>query len=195
VDFRLTYEGVLSPTSQRNTRAKHKHEIRKVFHPQLKRLWAEHPVLRNKKTDGPGIDEPELRVDVLARRFQLGAYNFVPLVTQDFDIHCNIDVLLLRPEPPGGLIGAGDLDNRIKTLFDAFRRPTNMGEVGPYDEPEENERPFYCLLEDDVLVTKISVQGDMLLEAIDGRYDKNMARLVISVSLRPYVATWTNIGL
>ena len=39
--FRLTYEGRL----ESNGSAKHKHEIRKALHPQLKRLWDVEPNL------------------------------------------------------------------------------------------------------------------------------------------------------
>ena len=34
MEFRLTYEGVLMGASKSSTRAKHKHEIRCVFHAQ-----------------------------------------------------------------------------------------------------------------------------------------------------------------
>jgi hypothetical protein len=37
--FHLTYEGLLYGSSTKSPRAKHKQEIRKVFHRQLKRLW------------------------------------------------------------------------------------------------------------------------------------------------------------
>ena len=193
VEFRLTYEGDLWSTSQGNPRAKHKHELRKAFHPQLKRLWQVHPVLHDKRMDGPG-EEPGLRAEVMARRYWIGPYNFVPLVTEDLHLHCGIDILLLRPSPPGKLLGTGgDLDNRLKTLFDALRRPTNTQEFGGYDEPEEDEKPFFCLLEDDALVTKVSVESDVLLDAVDGGFDDNAVRLIISVYLRPFMARWDNL--
>jgi 1,2-phenylacetyl-CoA epoxidase catalytic subunit len=37
--FRLTYEGILLGASRQDTRARHKHEIRRKFHPQLRQLW------------------------------------------------------------------------------------------------------------------------------------------------------------
>ncbi len=193
VEFRLTYEGDLRPTSQGHTRAKHKHEIRKAFHPQLRRLWEAHPLLCNRNMDGPGV-KPEPRVDVLAARYPLGPYNFVPLVTPDLNLSCGVDVLLLRPAPPGKLLGGGDLDNRLKTLFDALRRPTNTQELGSYDQPDDSEMPFFCLLEDDSLITRVSVESDVLLEPVNGEYDTNSTRLVITVTLRPYIATWLNSG-
>jgi len=92
------------------------------------------------------------------------------------------------------LIGKGDLDNRLKTLFDALRRPTNTKEFGGYDRPDESENPFFCLLEDDALVTKVSVESDVLLEAVKSGYNTHSTRLVMTVTLRPYITTWDNIG-
>jgi len=78
--FRLTYEGRLQGPSRSGSRVDHKHEIRKAFHPQLKRLWKTHPALIDKKSDGPGISTPEPMEVVLARDHQLGNYEFVPLI-------------------------------------------------------------------------------------------------------------------
>ena len=39
MEFRLTYEGTLLGASKNNTRAKHKHEIRKIFHKQLREAF------------------------------------------------------------------------------------------------------------------------------------------------------------
>jgi hypothetical protein len=44
--------------------------------------------------------------------------------------------------------------------------------------------PFFCLLEDDRLITKVSVETDSLLEAIKG--DPNDVRVTITVRIRPY---------
>lgn len=43
MDFRLTYEGPL----QHDGGADHKHEIRKVFYEQLKRLWEIQPIIKH----------------------------------------------------------------------------------------------------------------------------------------------------
>jgi hypothetical protein len=72
---------------------------------------------------------------------------------------------MLRPEPPGAIITqAGDIDNRLKTLFDALRYPKKMDELPKGATPDESEKPFFCLLEDDILITGVSVRTDVLLE-------------------------------
>src|SRR6266849_6098917 len=55
----------------------------------------------------------------------IGGKQFVPLVRQSLALACSLDILFLRREEPGSLIlQGGDIDNRIKTLFDALKMPT-----------------------------------------------------------------------
>jgi hypothetical protein len=71
--------------------------------------------------------------------------------------------LFLRRDTPGGLVeNGGDIDNRIKVLLDGLRMPNIVRELGG-DGFEPDENPFYCLLEDDKLIMKISVTTDRLL--------------------------------
>ncbi|MGB7961874.1 MAG: hypothetical protein WCF12_02790, partial [Propionicimonas sp.] len=63
-----------------------------------------------------GTENPDLRR-------QVGDAWFAPIVTSTFHGLAELDVLMLRPGPPGKLIHDGDLDNRLKTLLDCLRRP------------------------------------------------------------------------
>jgi hypothetical protein len=76
---------------------------------------------------------------------------------------CQLDILFLRREKPGSIVHGGDLDNRLKTLFDALRMPfddSELGKVGP-TSPDEL---LYCLLEDDSLISRVSVETHQLLD-------------------------------
>src|ERR1017187_1955041 len=53
------------------------------------------------------------------------------------------------------------IDNRIKVLFDGLRMPKASNEID--GAPQEGEDPFYCLLEDDSLITRVNVTTDRLL--------------------------------
>jgi hypothetical protein len=197
--FRLTYEGRLlalsSDSVQPVSKSRHTHEIRKSFHPQLKRLWNIHPALRSATVfDAKNLldDVQEGLLENREKNFERCGYKFVPLVTEDFSLLCDIHVLFLRPDTPGSLIQSGDIDNRIKTLFDALRMPSNKAELGAYDIPDPEERPFFTLLEDDKLISGISVETDVLLDMGDPK-DQNNVRLVITVSIRPYKLGFHNI--
>jgi hypothetical protein len=68
----------------------------------------------------------------------------------------------MRRDSPGNLVtSGGDIDNRLKTLLDALRVPDVI--KGMPDMPSEDEDPFFCLLEDDCLITALSVTTDTLL--------------------------------
>ena len=101
-------------------------------------------------------------------------------------------ILFLRRDIPGSLISAGDLDNRIKTLIDTLRRPLNANDLRGNETPAGDEDPFYCLLEDDKLVSHLEVETDTLLDAPSG--DMRQARLVITVELKPYDVTMLNLS-
>jgi hypothetical protein len=201
MEFRLTYEGALLGSSRTDTRAEHKHEIRKVFHKQLQRLWTIHDPLRN------GVHRSFMRLshahevtqihagslsEFLANQYTRCGYRFVPLVTEEMSLICSLSILFLRPDRPGSLIRSGDIDNRLKTLFDALRLPQNQSELGRYVTPETEEDPFYCLLQDDALITHVAVETDILLNPTGRLLERNDARLIITVRIRPYDANPSN---
>jgi hypothetical protein len=204
VQFRLTYEGILKGASRTDTRATHKHSIRRAFHPQLQELWTTLPVLS--RPDYSPVPEQEIlinglsfspprspRLEQLKDRFIVNGYHFVPLVTEDLSVLCEIHILFLRPGLPGTLLESGDIDNRLKTLFDALRVPAK-NELNESAATPEDEKPFHCLLEDDKLVSHISMETDTLLEPVSISPDKNGARIVITVRIKPYVVTIANLG-
>lgn len=95
----------------------------------------------------------------------IGNYRFLPLVRSDMNLIARLDITFLRPEEPCCLITkGGDIDNRLKTLFDALRIPSEANELPSRLIPEDDETPiFYCLLESDSLITSVSVVTDRLL--------------------------------
>jgi len=170
MEFRLLYEGELLPSGNQK-RPKEKHAIRRKFHPQLRRLWSVEKNLRELAMRA--VHYPEPRTVTLEERFHDGLqaigekwsrvdYKCVPLVTADMALRCKIDILLLRPEEDRMIFESGDVDGQIKTLFDALRIPTNLSETGGVG-PEEDETPFFCLLEDDRLISEVHVVTDRLL--------------------------------
>ena len=219
--FRLTYEGELRATQrdptpdQRNPLAFHKHSIRRVFHKQLRHLWATDRFLSRYRIhpDNPNLGEqPKAAADsmfamwasadeelqplaeVLASRHNRFGYRFVPIVTTYFNLLCSLHVLFLRHDVPGSAIEAGDIDNRIKTLIDALRLPQNEKELVSDDkQPGEGEDPFFCLLEDDNQVSSFAVETDTLLVPPDGLDAARSVKLVVTVELRPYFATPFNL--
>lgn len=186
--FRLTYAGELLGTRSKGN-AGHKHALRKAFHLQLKKLWQTHPVLVRGHTCAPVIGSSTMK-DAL----QFEGFLFKPLVTNNNGLICSLDILMLRHGEPRDVVG--DIDNRVKTIFDALAMPDrqqcldgNAGKLSPAD----GEVPFFVLLQDDKLITSVSVASDMLLEPVPGCLLECAARLVINVTIKPYNVTMDNL--
>jgi hypothetical protein len=152
------------------------------------------------ETQGPSIiianhadDYAPSDLESLMERFSRCGYRFVPLVTKNLQLLCGLEILFLRPDTPGAILKSGDIDNRLKTLFDALRLPSDGAELGGYSSPGDDEDPLFCLLEDDCLISKVSVETDALLEPIGEGVNANDARIVITVTLRPYITNVYNL--
>jgi hypothetical protein len=199
MEFRLTYEGPLRASNggrdTRPARKDHKHTIRKAFHEQLKVLWETTPFLKRGTSGGPNLlslrsdyKKPPTTAEELAAAHAHYGFNFVPLVTEELGLMCSLDILYLRRAKPGDVLQfTGDIDNRLKTLFDTLQIPDANNRYSDR-VPADDERPFFVLLENDKLITKVSVETDRLLQGVsnpDGDTE-NDARLVITVRIRPY---------
>jgi hypothetical protein len=199
--FRLVYDGPLKAAGNNNPRARDKWALRNVVSPQIAALFATHPVMRGigitaSYREGVSLGEnvktitfpPEVRVemsqqhafirDALSQPVERGGRKFVPLVRDALHLACELDILFLRNDAPGSLVkSGGDLDNRIKTLFDGLRLPSDDEmKVG---EPDSD--PCYCLLEDDKQISSFAVRTDRLLIGPDRT--EHHVLLVIEVKL------------
>jgi len=181
MEFRLLYDG---PLQGQNAKAEHKREIRRHLHPQLKCLWTQPPL--NESPYLLAFPAQPGKISVVEPR---GSVQFVPLVTRKLDLYAELNVLFLRPEPRGQLItDGGDIDNRLKTLLDALRIPRAAQENPPSNESAADENPLFCLLQDDSLVTKVTVEADQLLDTTDPAHVK----AIIQVAVKRTRISWAN---
>jgi hypothetical protein len=177
------YEGEL----RSNGDPYHKQDLRRAFHPQLKRLWELEPlasiadyVAIPPKVDSRGHKELSL-LEVQ------GEFTFAPLISERLSLAAQIKITLLRPEKPGQIIQQmGDIDNRLKTVFDALCVPPHLNQIPDKDVPEEGETPFYCLLQDDGLITNVSVDTQRLLVPVPDD-NKSMLHVVMLVRVKTQV--------
>ncbi len=122
--------------------------------------------------------DPKVFKDLYAP-IAVDGHEFMPLIRESVGLACSLNIVFMRKGEIGSLVSQdGDLDNRIKTLFDGLRMPlpSEMGNHHP------GEGPFHCLLEDDALITGFQVDTDRLLTKPGG--DIHEVRLVIDVSIR-----------
>ena len=170
MEFRLIYRGPLPP----NGTPAQKHALREALHPQLAELWKHAPL--NSFTAFLTHPAPAGGLSVVR---SVAGFRFAQLVHSGLGLSAELDVTLLRPGPVGGLIGhGGDIDNRLKTLFDSLRSPHQASELPPGAAPAAGQEPFHCLLEDDRLITRVSVTADRLLDPAAGPNEVLLVLLV-----------------
>jgi hypothetical protein len=193
MEFRLFYRGPLKSNGSKE----HKHDIRRQFHPQLRNLWNQSPlkdVFPFSLSRAPESLKASLYVLGIEQPFwEIGNCRFFPLVRKDFNLIAQLEIILLRPEEPGAIITqGGDIDNRLKTLFDALRMPTAISELPSSCVPATDENPlFYCLLQDDALITGVSVVTDRLLSVCEGEE----VILLVKTRITGTKSIWINQGI
>lgn len=176
MEFRLVYKGALPAEGAGGSRTKEKHAIRKALHSQLRDLWNQHGFLRS-------------NIEYWADNYQRCGFRFVPLVRSRYPgATCNLDILFLRRDNPGNLVrSGGDIDNRIKVLFNGLKMPGDCGQLGGAT-PDPDEDPFFCLLEDDSLITEVRVTTDRLLIPLEDQEHIHDVMLVIHVVVKSALA-------
>jgi hypothetical protein len=204
VELTLRYRGPLAAAGA-NSRVREKHEIRAELSRQLSAYWEQSKRLKElfaqAQTQSQSLQIAELQKDqfVVPRplkdvtkfwwRWPLSGYNFVPLVTQVQEVHVELKIRLYRKNQ-GILFQGGDLDNRLKTFFDALQVPKDSSQVptGPESsQPSEHWPTVFCLMDNDNLVTKLTIESFKLLTEIPAEYKsvQNYVELDLDVIIHP----------
>lgn len=178
--FKLVYVGEVKINPKK--RSQHLQDIRNVLSPQLKRLSEISPynVIKEKlQKKGKAIKT-------------VGGVKFFPLITPDLDLLAELDIQILHPE----LLETpkADIDNRMKTLLDALKRPQSQHEIS---ENIDKDEVVYTLLDDDHLVTKMTINTSHLL------YKKEMPKknrdyellIIITVNIKASKGTPDNLAV
>ena len=179
--FKLVYSGELKINPKK--RSKHLHDIRMALSPQLERLAQISPYdtikERMAKTKSKGIREVD------------GA-KFFPIIRPDLHLLAELDIQILHPE----LLETprADIDNRMKTLLDALKRPQCPHELS---ENVDKRRVIYTLLDDDHLVTKMTINTSHLLYKEQNPSPNRDYELliIITVNIRASKGTMENLAV
>ena len=177
--FRLYYRGSL----RANGTPQHKQCLRQHFHRQLEDLWNQVPLREHKALLNPSYK--------FNARKSVDGQTFTAIVNSQLHFVATLDITLLRPEEPGCIVTqGGDIDNRLKTLLDALTIPQS-NQIPKGWSPEDSKQPFHCLLEDDNLITGLTVTVDRLLDS----KNKSEVVLMIYVEVSATLATMDTLGL
>jgi hypothetical protein len=189
--FRLLYEGEIAP--RQRARIEDIHAIRMALDPQLRALWQFPPL----SISAPRLLRYEVENDPssIGLAETRGNWTFIPIVSKKTDLQCALDITFLRRQAPGQLIGdGGDIDNRLKTLLDALSVPPLAQQDFFREEVsiEPPDRTIFCLLQDDSLVVRLTVETDRLLRPTSSEYD---LVALIQVSVTASQLTYANLGI
>ena len=177
--FALQFAGKLhsDQTSDRARRLRELQEIRRALHPQLMEAWRLAPVLRQVSQHkwhglpyrGEKIvraDGSEMRPDGHWVKAERGGLNFIPLVIRAAQVSmvCELDIWIgWREKRQGGIVRDSDdgfdIDSRLKGLLDALAVP-QANAVPP--SISEDPNPCLVLLENDNLITRLTIKADPL---------------------------------
>lgn len=149
--FKLLYYGDILTNPKK--RAQHIADIRMQFHPQLKKLVNFQPWDNLTKFMIPDATKSPIITK------HIGGIDWNPIITSNLKMIAELDILLMHPEIIG--VPRSDIDNRVKTILDGLRCPQNEHEIG--QNTPRDIGPIYTLLDDDHLVTKLTVNTSHLL--------------------------------
>ena len=206
--FTLRYSGPLPARQKRRSQILAKHVVRQQLHLQLRELWRTRTPLKSELREWTalGVDERDAwewkQSDfspngAILHSSNTGPFTFVPLVTTHQYLVCELDIIFLRPGPIGDLFRQdghrGDLDNRLKVLLDALQMPDDIAVCAALPAPSPDETPFFCLLENDRLVTGLRVETRQLLEAKAA--ERSHVELIIDVHVKAQTLTFRNLSM
>lgn len=195
VEFFLRYQGPLPTCSRTSSRTPEKDAIRRILSPQLKDFWEKHPGLNERiaaaeiverTIKGRGIFDKESAPNKSpCYHVPFKGWRFIPLVVRARRWVCDLKITFLRRHEPGDIISGGDIDNRLKTLFDALRIPGNAEETVGQHQGEIDDKVF-CLLEDDALITSLSVDTERLYGPVDESLSEADVNILMRVTIKKY---------
>jgi hypothetical protein len=150
--FTLFYQGSLKS----NGRAEHKATIRRHFSTQLETIY-KREVLENESVR-EYVEEKCVR--------EVAGHRYVALANRTFGLFAKIEVTLLSVGNSSIFANAqGDIDNRLKTIFDALSIPPESQASQIRDALPDLT---ICLVDDDVLIRDVRVRsGELLLSEND----------------------------
>jgi hypothetical protein len=180
-----------------------KHKIRRQLHDQLSVYWSQDIRLQEmnndlkslqiatRESDRFVVPRPIVGMKNFFWRYPLNGLDFIPLASDTQEIHCYLNMRIYRPSKKGSILfRGGDIDNQLKTFFDALRVPHNTNELPasvPRD-PDPNLWPhMFCLLDDDRAITRLSIHSLRLLTPVPSglSHPDNYVEIDFDVTIMP----------
>ena len=191
MEFALRYDGQLAG-GQSSHQREIKNALRLTFHRQLEQLVSTRWDLRAAVSrelpvailNGERLEVPGGMPDGFFIVERAGI-QWVPMYSQIRADFIKVRIEIYRRQWLHGILyPGGDLDNQAKVILDGLRLPQDDNESKDFDMPAGSR--CYCLLENDSLISEVSIASKQhLIDAQPG-----YASLMIYVDVTP--ARWVN---
>jgi hypothetical protein len=192
VAFPLIFRGRLKSCQAKGLCAEDKQFIRGKFHPQIRNQFL------NLRPPLPELVKAGTNFDVYQKGknnrawclHRVGNFLFRPLVIRDSEVQliAELDIQMLWRGQPGNIVRRTDkkfdgidIDNRLKVLLDALAMPQENQVTELKPSPDEN--PMYCLMQDDNMITKLSVSTARLTVPPDTEESKSPEYVEVTVNV------------
>lgn len=183
MEFCLFYQGKLKSRD----RAAGKHAIRAALDAQVRSICHSDTFRGTFEPDWEGkrkVTEKPMFVERGGRRFWF-------LISEHLATTANLGLTVLVPHEVARIVSnGGDIDNRVKTLFDALRIPAVDSEIPVNDSFDYPNGDMYCLLEDDKLINRVSIRSYQ----DHGISEQDHVRCLIEVETRITRTLWGNLN-
>jgi len=159
MEFCLHYYGKLKSRDN----AAGKHSIRQALNSQIKSLCDSQPFVQAFKDTKGNLKKGKKQLYI-----EHGKKRYWFMISEYLKTVVDLDITILVPHEVGRIVqNGGDIDNRIKTLFDALRVPSVQDEIPTSDSFDYSNGGMYCLLEDDKLINRVSIRSYQDHDPID----------------------------
>lgn len=183
MEFCLHYSGRL----RSQDRAAGKHKIRQELHEQICALAKCDAFAGLLLDDLQGKRKPGER----AMYTEHAGKRYWFLIPEHLKIAVDINITILVPHDVGVVVhNGGDIDNRVKTLFDSLRVPAAPSEIPASDDFDYSKGGMYCLLQDDKLINRVSIQTYRDYAP----HSRDSVRCQIEIKTRITSAVWANLS-
>ena len=182
MEFCLHYFGKLKSKGD----ASEKHEIRISLHNQIKSICNSDPFSIVFEPDIKGTRDSASKPMFVEH----GNKRYWYLISEYLSTVVDLKITILVPHGIGKLVNnGGDIDNRVKTLFDALRIPSVSTEIPKIDNFDYTDVGMYCLLQDDKLINRVSIQTYRDHDSLD----KDSVRCLIEVKTKITATLYGNL--
>lgn len=173
MEYLIIYHGNLPSNGSKDDKGK----IREILNDQIKKIWDTDQYKNLMKSRQSNKKVKDMYVSV-------ADINYLPMISSKIKLYCHIKIEYFSNRSPSEIFTDGDLDNKLKTLFDGLRAITSKQEK----TYEKENQLYYTVLEDDNLVKGLTIETHQIFSNDEDFY-------IITIIPKKEFITYENIEI